>query len=932
MIPARCWPLALLLLAAGGQEPPPRQTLREARTAFRSGDFETAARHYRALARAFPDRWGPHEGVIRSLQAAGRHADADDACAAFLRRHPDHAGARALRAGGALRAGRPARALELLGDDLADVRHRSLAARALEALGRYGDAASAARPLADVTAPERDEYMKAQLLALARGLAVHARYSGDADAWKLVVQAILPEILRADPADADARALLGECFLEKYNRPAAAEAFGQALRANPRCVPALLGQARLAGPTPAAHAMARAALTVDPSSEEAHAFLVEFHLSADRLKDAREAADRGLEHRPRSVPLLSLRAAVRFLQKDEAYAEDVGAAEKIAPGTPLPSWRLARAMLTGGRRRFGEAQEHYRRAVDRAPTVPPLLIEYGTNCLRVGDEATGLKILREAVERDPFHVRARNLVNLFEDFASKFDVLEPEHFRVRIARSERRWMEPPVRALLERGWTEMTRRYGFAPPEPVLVELFTRHSDFSVRTVGVPDLGALGACFGRVVTSLSPRARDAGGLPPYRWSAVLWHELAHVFSLELSKYRVPRWLTEGLATHEERLGFPGTGRRDAEQRILQARHAGLLGGVAGLESDEPLRDPVLQLYLQGAEICAFIQARHGFDAIVRLLRAYGEGDGTAAAIRRVFGKDVEAFDRDFFGWLDARLSAYRVRLPSKEPRADLVAGASKDPSAAAKLAFVLLEEGKPQDAETYARKALEAGADAHSALGRALLELRRPEEAVPHLRKGTDDLQNWTALGRALASLERWEESAAAFARAAGCFPAWVADSPWRGVNEARIRLRDYDGAVDAFSKLIAADPLDFRNRLKLAKLHQERGATELMAKTLQEAARIRVMDLELLDLQAAAERARRRYAEATERTEAALALLEEEVKGDVTPQKADRLCDIGEDWLARGRKDRAREFATSALRLVSGHPRARKLLEAAGE
>ena len=41
--------------------------------------------------------------------------------------------------------------------------------------------------------------------------------------------------------------------------------------------------------------------------------------------------------------------------------------------------------------------------------------------------------------------------------------------------------------------------------------MFPKHDDFAVRTIGLPGfIGALGACFGRVVTLDSPNARDPG--------------------------------------------------------------------------------------------------------------------------------------------------------------------------------------------------------------------------------------------------------------------------------------------------------------------------------------------------------------------------------------------------------------------------------------
>ena len=84
-----------------------------------------------------------------------------------------------------------------------------------------------------------------------------------------------------------------------------------------------------------------------------------------------------------------------------------------------------------------------------------------------------------------------------------------------------------------------------APNGPILVVMFPRHDDFAVRNVGLPGMiGALGACFGRVVTLDSPTAREPG---TFNWGETLWHELAHVITLQLSGNRLPRWLSEGFA-------------------------------------------------------------------------------------------------------------------------------------------------------------------------------------------------------------------------------------------------------------------------------------------------------------------------------------------------------------------------------------------------
>ncbi len=936
-----CLKTALVLALVLGA-PQDREDLKRARAALRKGDYEGAERMFERLSGLRPDAWEPRAGYVRACLEQGKRDAARRSAEEFLRSSPAHAGATVALAQAALDAGEPARALEAVAKVGTDVRARALSARALAELERVDEAVRAAEPLVDTYNTRRDDFMKEELFGIAQGLIVYARLSGHSEVYKQVVHLVLPDLLKADPADAWVRALLGRAYLDKYNAAAAAPEFDAALQANPNCVPALLGQARLllgAGRAPEALEACRRALAVNGASEEAHALAAEILLVQQDRDGAVAAADRGLASCPASPRLRSLRAAARHLKDDAGYEEDVRKALELRPNTPLPYWEIARAHLSTGSRRFEEAHAFLKRAIELNGALPELLVDYGMSCLRVADEETGRKILREANRKDPFHVRVQNTVNLLDRLDRDFDAVPGGPCRLRLDRAEKRWTEPHATALLTRAWADMSKRYGFAPKEPVLVELFTRHGDFSVRTMGVPGLGALGACFGRVVTTLSPRARVAdAGLPAYSWAAVLWHEMAHVFSLQLSKYRVPAWLTEGLATYEERLGFR-KGRREADLQILLARHAGLLGGVQELESGRPAGDPILAVYLQGAEICAYAAEKHGFGAIVRLLEGYAAGKKTPELFQEVFRQPIEEFDKAFFGWLDARLAAFRYRLPAREPAARLLADAQADPKdagAAARLAFARLDSGDEKGAEDWGKRAVAAdpsSALAHAAYGQALYRRKDLDDAIDHLRRGTDDYQNALALGRALAERERWREAAEAFRRAAACFPAWIEDPSGEGVhfrlNAALLAAQEREGALQAFEAMVAADPLDFRNRLRLSSIYRERGDLARLAAVLEEASWLETRDLGLLDLQAALHRARKEHALATDRTLAAIAILEADGKED-DPGKAERFCSIGEDWLERGDREKALEYAHEALRLVSGLERARKLYDAA--
>ena len=184
--------------------------------------------------------------------------------------------------------------------------------------------------------------------------------------------------------------------------------------------------------------------------------------------------------------------------------------------------------------------------VERDGDQRPLLSSLGNTLLRLGDEDEGLALLRRAWERDPYDVRTYNLLNLFEKvIAARY--VHGDHRALPLprrgaprARPSRRWWRRSWR----RPTTATSPATASRPPGPIVFELYAAPEHYAVRTVGLPRLGVAGVCFGRVITSQSP----TNGA--FNWGMVLAHELAHVFALQLSRSRVPRWFTEGLAELE----------------------------------------------------------------------------------------------------------------------------------------------------------------------------------------------------------------------------------------------------------------------------------------------------------------------------------------------------------------------------------------------
>jgi tetratricopeptide (TPR) repeat protein len=305
-------------------------------------------------------------------------------------------------------------------------------------------------------------------------------------------------------------------------------------------------------------------------------------------------------------------------------------------------------------RLYSQAVEFAREAIALDPRDWDAYSLLGVNLMRIGEEEEGEAALEAAYENDRYNIWTVNTLTLLDSFEN-FDRLETEHFQIKLHKEESAALAPYVTALLEEAYDTLSAKYRFAPEWPITFEMFPDHEDFAVRTLGLPGLGALGVSFGKVVVMDSPSARPPG---EFNWGGTLWHEFAHVITLQATDHKVPRWFSEGLSVFEERKARPGWGE-DLQPDFLTAIREDRFLPISELNNGfvRPSFPGQVQVsYYQASLVCDFIEQEHGFDAILDMLELYKRGLSTEEVFEQGLGASLDAFDREFNSWLDVRTS------------------------------------------------------------------------------------------------------------------------------------------------------------------------------------------------------------------------------------------------------------------------------------
>jgi tetratricopeptide (TPR) repeat protein len=665
--PSPAKPSAAPLPDAPAAPAAPAETgLASAERAYDESRYADAEAAYRRLLDG-GDAAAARRGLSRVLLITGRDAEAASVLEGALAADPADDDAVTTLAESAWLTGNSARALSLLqgiSDHPEARRARLLLGEVLLDLGRRADAEVQLMTLIEDYNEDRIGVDDGLGLAMVGRAAHLLRSPHDAnDAFNAAE--------RASPSNVPILLWRAELFLEKHDPGHAEEVVGEALERAPNHPRALVWMAHVkleqALDFDAARSLCERALAINPRLTHAYFVLAGLALRDLEFQPALDLIGRGLAVDPENLELLGMRAAVAFLAENTALFEETRA-KVFAKNPSYSRFYSIIGEYAEWEHRYDRIVEMMREAVAIDDQDAEAHAALGMNLIRAGQELGGVQSLRRAAAKDPFNVRVYNTLNLFEQIIPEGYVSRKQgRFSIRYPKGEAALLERYVPALLDRAYAKFSKAYGFTPSEPIGIELYELREHFAVRTSGLPQTAILGVCFGKTLAALTPKSE------PFNLGMTLWHELAHVFHIQMSDSHVPRWLTEGLAEYET-LAERKEWRRHQDPDLFIAERMGRLPAVGGMNRAfshaEHMQD-MATAYYASSQIAVMLVERFGREKLNRALRLQARGMSTNAALEAALGEGVDALDRDFASFREKTLARYRSQFVPLEARGDL---------------------------------------------------------------------------------------------------------------------------------------------------------------------------------------------------------------------------------------------------------------------
>lgn len=659
---------------------------------------------------------------------------------------------------------------------------------------------------------------------------------------------------------------LGNLALEKRDFQLAAEIFEPALEKHPDDPDIHFGMAAAfaSSDQEIARAHLNETLELNPNHFQALITLVDQQLDREQYAAATEILQKILTINAKHAEALAYQTAIQILQGDD---DEWPKSRELALSTwsknPLVDHTIGRELSQ--KYRFKQGSTYQRQALEFAPEYLPAKKQLSQDLLRLGDEEAGWKLADEVYAKDPYDVAIYNLVNL-RDELEKFTTLEAEGLQVRMSALEANVYGDHVLKFLSEAREVLTGKYQHKLPETILVEIFPRPSDFEVRTFGMPGIvGYLGVCFGDVITANSPASQDAN---PVNLEAVLWHEFAHVVTLNKTNNRMPRWLSEGISVYEERQRDPSWGERlnvTYRQMILDGELSPI-GEMSQMFLSPKSAVHVQFAYFQSSLIVEHLIEQYGFEALLKVLEDLAVGISINESLERrtaplqqldeEFAKAVQTRVKEFGSEVDWSTPDLAAFIQSQNAGEDALKWAEENPSNYGGIkgwGKILIDQREWKTAEILLSRLIElfpheAGAESpylmlaqvHRELGNHAAE----ETALRDLVVIEDD--SATALSRLVELDEKkkdWKQLQTDAEKLRAIKP--LIPQPHSALAVAGENIDQPEIAVAAIESLLQLDSTDraglyFRKAVQLQKMNQTDQARRDTLKALEQAPRYR--------------------------------------------------------------------------------------------
>lgn len=746
------------------------------------------------------------------------------------------------------------------------------------------------------------------LTLVAQGSLQYARWKGSSQILKFVVNTLCPDILKDDENAWQAHQIAGDLLLEKYNRAQALPELKRALAINPRAADVLVSLGNAAyqqHDLEEATKNANQALEINANHVPACWLKSDLLITAGQFDQAEKQLEVALAVNPHEQRTLARLAAVWILRDNplspeqlKELLEKVSTIEEykskntdeltklivdLAKRNPQPGYFLGTVAETlESRRKYELAELFYEHAIQSMPQLSTPKTALGMLYMRIGKTEEATRLLDDAFEADPFHVRVSNMRKVLK-VLNGYETIATDHFVIRVDSELDKVLGQYMADYLESIYPELTTQFDYEPPQRTHFEIYNKakglsaHQWFSARMVGLPWIQTIGASTGVIVALASPTAAEE----PFNWARVLKHEFVHVITLQQTKFNIPHWFTEALAVTAE----GGTRPEIWNELLLDRVPKGEIGSLDELNDGfiRPKSPADWQFaYCQSRLYAQYMIETYGQKTIPQMLECYRKNMATKQAIPKVFGVDVETFEKGYRDFLAKIVKEIEGGIPHEEEqtlaeREKAYQAKPDDAKAAGKYAAALLKTRQWDQAREIAGKAIaQDKTQPDAAITLATLEIRerKATEAIKYLEAALttpphpDVLE---LLARLKLAEENYVEARDLYRKGHQAFPH---SSKWlKGLAAVALRMDDESALKSALVKLTEQEIDNPAYPKKLAQLALEEKDYKTAKKYGLQTIYIDVMDAEVHLILGRAHEGLEDYAKAIQEYQVALRL-----------------------------------------------------------